>query len=198
MPPADLPLSRTCRLGDFPGCLSVAAWQERLAHHAWTLWMHVHHLRLRDPSLVVNLSGAAFEAPGPTAIYRTREAAATAPAPDGAWVSAVFGLGVLDRIEAPVKFLAQAREVLRPPGLLFLTFAYWDAEGPDTAAGAEERRRIYSAASYQKLIREARRLGFENFGGVDWGYHGDTLDDHSWASLVLTLRGGAGGANGRE
>ena len=49
---------------------------------------------------------------------------------------AVYGLCVLDRIEAPVRFLTQARDILRPQGLLFLTFAYWDAEGQDTASGA--------------------------------------------------------------
>lgn len=183
----DLPLSRTCRLEDFPGCLSVAAWQERLAHHAWLLWSHAHHLRVRDPALVVNLTGAAFEAPGPTAVYRTGWPLVDPPGP----VSAVFGLGVLDHVEAPVKFLSDARSWLQPPGLLYLTFAYWSAEGEDTAVGAEERRRIYSAHSYQRLIRDARRLGFECFGGTDWRYHGDYLDDHSLASLVLTGRNGA-------
>jgi hypothetical protein len=26
------------------------------------------------------------------------------------------------------------------------------------------------------------------FGGLDWSYHGHTLDDHTLASLVLTRR----------
>jgi hypothetical protein len=38
------------------------------------------------------------------------------------------------------------------------------------------------------LIRDARRAGFENFGGTDWTYHGNFLDDHSLASLVFTKR----------
>ena len=158
---AALALSRTCALSDFPGCLTVAAWQQQLAEEAWAQWIHMHHVRTRDASLVVNYA----EVP--------------------------FGLCVLDRIEAPVRFLGQAAEILQPAGLLFLTFAYWAAEGDDTASGADERLRIYSAHSYQRLIRDARRLGFENFGGTDWTYHGDLLDDHSLASLVLTKRGDA-------
>ena len=176
-------LSRTCNLRDFPGCITVAAWQQRLAEEAWALWTAVHHLRTRDGSVVVNYSQVDFLAPGPTAHYADRE-----PWAPERRVPAVFGLCVLDRIEAPVAFLSQAHEALRRQGLLFLTFSYWDAEGPDTAAGAEERRRIYSAHSYQRLIRDARRLGFENFGGTDWTYHGDYLDDHSLASLVLWKR----------
>jgi hypothetical protein len=184
---APLALSRTCNLDDFPGCLSVAAWQQRLADQAWSLWTHAQHLRTRAASLVVNGAGIEFLAPGPSAIYCTapeeaREVASTLGVP------AVFALSVLDHIEAPVSFLTQAAGTLKPQGLLFLTFAYWDAEGPDTAAGCDERRRIYSAHSYQRLIREARKAGFETFGGTDWRYHGHYLDDHSLASLVLTRR----------
>jgi SAM-dependent methyltransferase len=180
-----LALSRTCDLRDFPGCLTVADWQQGLANLAWETWLHMHHLRTRTPSLVVNYAGVPFQAPGPTAIYRSSDIPSNGSGP----VSAIFGLSVLDHVEAPVTFLSEAAEILQPPGLLVLTFAYWDAEGPDTAAGHDERRRIYSAASYQKLIREARRVGFENFGRIDWRYHGDFLEDHSLASLVLTKRG---------
>ena len=145
-------------------------------------------MRTRDGSLVVNYSEVAFLAPGPTATYWSRdEEQRTDGQRDG--VPAVYGLCVLDRIEAPVRFLTQAAQILRPQGLLFLTFSYWDAEGRDTATGADERLRIYSAHSYQRLIRDARRVGFENFGGTDWTYHGNFLDDHSLASLVLTKRG---------
>jgi len=168
----------------------VAAWQQRLAEEAWARWLAAQHLRTRDGGLVVNYAEVDFQAPGPTATYWTR--AGERHAIDGdAPVPAVYGVCVLDRIEAPVKFLHQAGQLLQPEGLLFLTFAYWDAQGPDTASGADERRRIYSAHSYQRLIRDARRLGFENFGGIDWAYHGDYLDDHSLASLVLTKRGRA-------
>ena len=184
---AALALSRTCNLRDFPGCLTVAAWQQRLAEAAWNEWIHMHHLRTRDGGLVVNYSEVAFVAPGPTATYW---APGELQRVDGQQdqVPAVYGLCVLDRIEAPVRFLTQAAEILQPQGLLFLTFAYWAAEGRDTAIGADERRRIYSAHSYQRLIRDARRIGFENFGGTDWTYHGDFLDDHSLASLVFTKR----------
>lgn len=170
-------LSRTCDLRDFPGCLTVAAWQQFLADEAWARWVEAQHVRTREGGLVVNYTNARFTAPGPT------------PTDDPVViVPAVYGLGVLDRAEAPVRFLTTASYRLRPSGLLVLTFAYWDAEGPDTALGHQDRKRIYSAHSYQRLIRDARRVGFENFGGIDWTYHGDVLTDHSLASLVLRKR----------
>jgi hypothetical protein len=199
-------LSRTCNLADFPACDSAAMWQQCLAVEAWARWITMQHLRTRDGSLVVNYSPGPFEAPGPTAVYRYRgqvyaEDDVQPPVP------AVFGLGVLDRIAAPVSFLTHAGQLLGPRGLLVLTFSYWDAEGPDTARGHHERCRIYSAHSYQRLIRDARRVGFTTWGGVDWTYHGNVLDDHSLASLVLIKREGethgdrdrdapAGGAGG--
>jgi hypothetical protein len=185
-----LALSRTCALRDFPDCLSVAAWQQQLAEAAWAQWLAAEHLRTRAGGLVVNYSGVEFLAPGPTATYwfRPEEEQPVDGQPEA--VPAVYGLCVLDRIAAPVAFLSQAAGILGPRGLLFLTFAYWDAEGADTAAGHEERRRIYSAHSYNRLIRDARRVGFESFGGMDWTYHGDWLEDHSLASLVLTKRDG--------
>jgi hypothetical protein len=165
--------------------VTVATWQQQLALTAWAQWLDAHHRRTREGSLVVNYSGVPFQAPGPTATYEYRVGDRNG---DRVKVPAVYGLCVLDRIDAPVAFLSRASKVLGPLGLLFLTFAYWDAEGEDTAAGHEERRRIYSAHSYQRLIRDARRVGFENFGGTDWAYHGDWLDDHSLASLVLIKR----------
>jgi hypothetical protein len=190
MSTSGLALSRTCDLRDFPGCLTVAAWQQQLAEVAWARWIAEHHLRTRDGGVVVNYAEVPFQAPGPTAHYWTHvdERQVVNGYPDQ--VPAVFGLCVLDRIEAPVRFLTQAAQLLQPKGLLFLTFAYWAAEGDDTASGAEARRRIYSAHSYQRLIRDARRVGFENFGGTNWTYHGDVLDDHSLASLVCIKRPG--------
>lgn len=188
-----LALSRTCSLLDFPACLSVAAWQQQLADQAWAAWTAAEHLRTRAGSLVVNYSGVDFLAPGPTATYWYRSGEEQPVDGQPAEVPAVYGLCVVDRIAAPVTFLSQAAEILGPHGLLFLTFAYWDAEGQDTAVGHDERRRIYSAHSYQRLIRDARRVGFENFGGTDWTYHGNWLEDHSLASLVLTKREGGGG-----
>lgn len=181
-----LALSKTCSLTDFPECLSVAEWQQCLAERAWALWQAEHHILTRESSLVVNyLDGVSFIAPGPEAIYRYR------PQGDLAvehTVPAVYGLCVLDRIEAPVKFLSRARHILRPQGLLFLTFTFWDAEGPDVAKGSAQRMRIYDRSSWTKLVSEARRLGLLGFGGHDWTYHGNTMDDHTLASLVLTKR----------
>lgn len=180
-----LALSRTCNLLDFPGVITVAAWQQALARHAWTQWITDQHLRTREQSLVHNWSGCDFEAPGPTAIYRY-----PGESDHGIerQVSAVFGLCVLDHIEAPLRFISRAGQLLRPKGLLFLTFTFWDAQGPDIAKGHEQRTRIYDAGSWKKLMREAKGVGFEQFGGVDWRYYGHKLDDHSLASLVLTRR----------
>ena len=181
-----LPLSRSCDLSDFPDCITVAAWQQSLADHTWAQWMETTHVRSREPSLVVNWSGCTFIAPGVEARYQYPGQPDNG-APAGR-LPAVWGLCVIDRIDAPVRFLTRATEVLRRSGLLFLTFAFWNAEGPDTAAGAEERKRIYDVTSTKKLIAEARRLGLQNFGGTDWTYHGHKLDDHTLASLVLVRR----------
>lgn len=177
-----LALSRTCNLLDFPACLTVAGWQQLLAIHAWQQWTESEHLRTRDPSICVNTLGLPFVAPGPTPLYEREVNGVEHP------VSAVFGLSVIDHIEDPVRFLKRVAKILAPPGLLFLTFAFWDAEGPDCASGHQGRRRIYDVHSWKKLITEARKAGFQNFGGTDWAYHGNKLEDHSLASLVLTRR----------
>lgn len=179
--------SRTCNLRDFTGCVTVATWQQRLAEAAWRAWTTEGHVQTRLPSLCCNWSGAPFEAPGPTAIYQLRgQKVPLVPAK----LPAVYGLNVLDHLDAPVRFLVDSADRLRPGGLLFLTFAFWDAEGPDEAVGKELRTRIYDATSEKKLLVEARRLGLQPFGELDWQYHGNTLDDHTLASLVLTKRGG--------
>lgn len=180
-----LALSRTCRFGDFTSCITVADWQQALAERAWAHWEAAHHVRTREASLVVNYADTPFLAPGPTARYQYR--GQLEQGIDHA-LPAIYGLCVLDRIEAPVRFLLRAKQILRPQGLLFLTFTFWDAEGPDCAAGAASRTRIYDVHSWKKLVAEARKMGFHGFGGHDWAYHGNTLDDHSLASLVLTRR----------
>jgi hypothetical protein len=181
-----LGLSRTCDLRDFPGVITVASWQQALADHAWAMWTEAEHLRTREPSLVHNWSGCAFLAPGPSAIYHYRGQRDNGREPEQ--VSAVFGLSVVDHTDAPVRFLTKAGTRLRRHGLLFLTMAFWNAQGEDVAKGHEYRARIYNAQSWKKLIREARYAGFDTFGGIDWRYHGNYLDDHSLASLVLTRR----------
>jgi hypothetical protein len=187
-----LALSRTCDLRDFASCATVAGWQQALAEASWQQWQEAQHVRTRAPSLCVNWSGCPFIAPGATAIYQERrKEPRTAQGGNGVPTSrlpAVYGLSVLDRIDAPVRFLSESTAILRPTGLLFLTFAFWDAEGPDVAAGALDRRRIYDLTSVKKLLIEARRVGLIPFGGVDWTYHGDKLDDHTLASLVLVRR----------
>lgn len=180
-----LPLSRTCNLRDFPHAVSVATWQQALAEAAWQRWLVTFHRRTREAPLVVNYSGCAFEAPGPTGIYRY-----PGDSTDGLLqLPAIWALCVLDHIDAPMAFLHQAAEHLSADGLLFLTFAYWASEGEDKASGRETRRRIYSARSQKKVIAEVRPWGLVPFGGVDWTYYGDRLgDDHTLASLVLVRR----------
>ena len=188
-----LALSRTCALADdFPYCLSVAEWQQQLADEAWARWLDTFHVRTRDHSLCVNWSGCNFIAPGVEAEYRYR---GENPHDNGhgralpaAGLPAIYGLSVLDHSEAPVRFITRAAQVLRARGLLFLTFAFWDAEGADCAMGHQDRCRIYDVHSWKKLVAEAKRIGFTPFGGFNWTYHGNRLDDHSLASLVLTKR----------
>lgn len=178
-------LSRTCNFADFADCYTVADWQQELADHAWALWEQEHHIRTRESSLVVNYADIPFLAPGPAAHYQYPGQEENGLPHE---LPAIYGLCVLDRIEAPVKFLLRARQTLRTDGLLFLTFTFWDAEGADEAAGAESRARIYDVHSWKKLVAEARKVGFRGFGGMDWDYHGHWLDDHSLASLVLTKK----------
>jgi hypothetical protein len=181
-----LALSRTCNLADFPGVVTVAGWQQALAEQAWSLWLAEHHILTREQVVCDNYSNAPFVAPGPSALYRYPGAKDNGSITRA--VPAVYGLCVLDRIEAPVSYLTRAAQVLRAKGLLFLTFTFWDAEGEDCAAGHEGRTRIYDAHSWKKLVSEARRAGFQTFGGMDWRYYGNKLDDHTLASLVLTRR----------
>ena len=183
-----LALSRTCNLADFPDVVTVAGWQEALAHYAWNVWVEAQHIRSREQTVCDNYSGCRFEAPGPRALYRYPHTGDNGTPGITRAVPAVFGLCVLDRIDAPVKYLQRAATILRPHGLLYLTFTFWNAEGEDVAAGHEDRRRIYDVHSVTKLITEARRHGFTGFGGMDWRYHGNKLDDHTLASLVLTRR----------
>lgn len=187
-----LALSRTCQLADFPGCETVARWQELLAEAAWAQWQAEHHARVREGSRCVNYSGIPFLAPGPEAYYEYTPATNGGPPflqPIDRQLAAIYALRVLDRIEEPVRFVSRAAQVLRPHGLLFLTFAFWNAEGPDEAEGHEHRTRIYDVHSWERLIRDARKSGFAPFGGIDWTYHGNKLGrDYTLASLVLTRR----------
>lgn len=180
-----LSLSRTCNLRDFPEAISVAAWQQALAVATWQRWLLAFHRRTREAPLVVNYSGCQFEAPGPTGIYRY-----PGESTDGLQrLPAIWALCVIDHIEAPLAFLHQAAEHLSADGLLFLTFAFWAAEGEDKASGSETRARIYDAKAQKKLMFEVRPWGLTPFGGVDWTYYGNRLGgDHTLASLVFTRR----------
>lgn len=182
MPATLVGLSRTCDLSDFPGVVTVAGWQQALALQAWAQWASAEPL-LATAVLVHNWSGCAFLGPA-DALYSDPGRTLTVDQR----VPAIFALSVLDHHEAPRRFLGEAARQLQGGGLLFLTFAFWNAQGTDVAQGHEHRARIYNAGSWKTLMREARGLGFDLFGGVDWAYHGHRLEDHTLASLVLTRR----------
>lgn len=180
-------LTRACAPADLATSGSVACWQQQLVLEAYEAWIY------RGPSLLVqpepvacyNWGAASFRAPGPDPTYFAYHDPEVAIAP----CSAIFALSVLDRVDAPLRFLRGQAERLLPGGLLVCTFAAWDACGPDCAIGHELRARIYDRHSWRKLLREARTLfQLEPFGGVDLRYRGHTLGDHTLATLVATKR----------
>jgi hypothetical protein len=141
------------------------------------------------PILCVNWSHCAFCAPGPLVRQQYHQWGDLPRLPyldPSVRIGAVFALSVLDRIEAPIAFLRRQLEGLLGGGLIFATFAYWDASGPDCAIGHEIRQRIYEQNSLTLLIGNLRRLDLHVYGGIDWRYHGHTLADHTLATLVLT------------
>jgi len=178
-----LALSRSCALTDFPACHSAAEWQQCLAIEAWQRnTLSPYHLA--GPSYTVNWSGCVFSAPGPAAATSWDELILAPPAS----LASVYALSVLDRIDAPQRFLSQAASRLCLGGMVLCTFAAWNAAGPDTATGCEIRKRIYTweQRAMRRFTDELRlSYGLALFGGVDWRYHGDQLGDHTVASLVL-------------
>lgn len=179
----DLALTRSCRFADFPGCRSVADWQQAIVHAAYDRWLSAPQRFVGTAhALCINWGGCAFEAPGDP-IYRLGPDIGTRR---GDRLSAIFALSVLDRVDMPMRFLKQQVERLLPGGLLVCTFACWDVEGPDCAIGKEIRRRIYNPDSWLLLVDNVRKLSLRTFGGIDWTYHGHTLGDHTLATLVLT------------
>lgn len=182
-----LPLTRTAALADFRGCDSVAMWQQCLAVEAWQRWASGPDRTLASEVICYNWGAAHFRAPGPAPIYYGYGDSGIDVEP----LTAIFALSVLDRVPAPLRFLRQHADRLLPGGLLVCTFAAWDITGEDCARGHELRHRMYDHSSWRKLLHETRILGLASFGGVDLRYHGDTLGDHTLASLVAVKRGGA-------
>lgn len=183
MTPCPLPLTRTAAFVDFRDCDSVAVWQQCLAIEAYQRW---GRLPAQTPDygeiLCYNWGAAHFRAPGLAPIYLGY--GDTGIEPD--CLSAVFALSVLDRVDAPLRFLRRVVNHLLPGGLVVCTFAAWDITGEDCAVGCKQRQRIYDHGSWRKLLHETRILGLASFGGVDLRYHGDTCGDHTLATLVAT------------
>jgi SAM-dependent methyltransferase len=190
---APLALNKTAALPDFRGCCSVADWQQCLAEAAYKEWVTQAPPLYQQPlgALVYNWGAASFTAPrvwvdGPIYTKGFGDAPTSYTAP----LDAIYALSVLDRVEAPLRFLRHTIDLLRPGGLLVCTFAVWDADGYDCALGHELRARIYNRGSWKKLLEEVRLIDLQPFGGVDLRYHGDTLGDHTLATLVAVTPGG--------
>jgi hypothetical protein len=173
-----LPLTRTACLTDYPDCISVGQWQQQLAIDAYQRWGGDP---TEPPALCLNWGAASFRAPGPDPVYIGYHDALPEQGP----YSSLFALSVLDRVQEPIRFLHQQIGRLLPGSLVVCTFAIWDALGDDSALGCEMRHRIYDWHSWQRLVRRLTQLGLQPFGGVDFRYHGDTLGDHTLASMTL-------------
>jgi hypothetical protein len=177
-----LALTRTASLADFDRCDSVAVWQQCLAIDAYQRWLQHTPVTYLHGILCYNWGAAHFRAPGPHPIYREYGELYTEPDP----LAAIFALSVLDRVIAPLRFLRHLAAQIQPDGLIVCTFAAWDAVGEDCAVGHELRQRIYDRDAWRKLLYDVKGLGLEAFGGVDYRYHGDTLGDHTLATLVVS------------
>ena len=180
-----LPLTRTANLADFPGCGSVAQWQQRHAIDAYHRWQD--SAWVEGGTVCLNWGAAAFRAFGDDPIYRSRHDPIDAFDPET--LAIIYNLSVLDRIEGPCRFLRQQAATLAPEGMIVCTFAAWDASGPDCAVGHELRSRIYDRELWSDLIQRLRKLGLYTFGGVDLRYRGHTLGDHTLATLVVQKKG---------
>lgn len=175
-------LTRSASLDDYEDCISVADWQQRLAIDAYWRWRE--RTSLYGAVLCLNWGAASFRAPGAAPIYRGyREGPDLTDPPEP--LAALFALSVLDRIARPLRLLHFYADRLEPGGLIVCTFAAWNATGEDCAVGCELRSRIYDRESWGTLLHESKRIGLEPLGGVDLRYRGDTLGDHTLASLVM-------------
>lgn len=97
-------------------------------------------------------------------------------------------VSVIEHVDDLPAFVYHLTCLLAPGGLLVLTMDYWNRCGPDMAARADERRRIFCPKTYTKLRQEFAALQLTPFGGVDLTYHGAQVDDYTFASLVLEKR----------
>lgn len=179
--PTLLPLTRSASLDDFPACPSAALWQQVHAIDAYQRWTGGPYKEPPGRVLCLNWGAAQFHAPGLDPVYRYHND----PESTIDKLAAVFALSVLDRVDAPLRFLRQTAERLLPGGLIICTYAAWDATGRDCAVGHELRKRIYDRESWRKLLHDVRGLGLEPFGGVDLRHRGNVFGDHTLASLVI-------------
>lgn len=188
------------------GCLSVRAWGYGMALYARAVWQQRMesqrppgylwqildvggvHPNGRDLPLTTILSEAARRA-GVHQEVAIVDPVLTATM-EAAHISAnsqdcIFGLDLFEHAAEPTRVLKAMHRALVPWGLLFLTFAYTDSEGPDEFCDAYTRRRIYTPHTWNKLYKLARELGFRKCGEADWKPRGSHRDDYNTASLCM-------------
>jgi len=96
-------------------------------------------------------------------------------------------ISVLEHVpdEEVRRFLRAARMLLRKGGLLVFTVDCWNTPGPDRAHFHWMRKRIYTPDTLRALHQSLWELGFLRFGRSDYVYHGPTIYDYGFASLMM-------------
>lgn len=114
---------------------------------------------------------------------------------------AVLCVSVLEHVEELSGFLLHLDRVLVPGGLLFLTVDCEDmpsADGLDNRHFHWMRRRIFNLETWRRLGEPFAQVGYQLFGGADWGWHGSHVFDYSFASLCLVKPTVADGERARR
>ena len=165
--------------------ITPTEWQQAWGEEVYRQWSDAEgRPSVVGPAYSLNWGHTPFEAPSPDFI------------PISAWpalprvgLSAVWALMVVDRLISPRRWLRDVALHLQPGGLLACSFAYWSAEGEDTALGHEQRERIYNLASWRELVSvDLPQVGFARFGQVDWSWKGAACEDHTIATVVAVRR----------
>lgn len=165
---------------------TVQQWQAVWASFVYVTWTGADgHPPVEGGHVCLNWSQTVVQCPSPEPTYLTTWPSVTDPGS----LAAVWAWEVLDKHEAPNRWLRKVSTALAPGGLFVATFALWDAEGPDVASGAAERRRIYTVRMWQELGQDLRRLGFAPLGKIDWRYYGHAVGgDHTIGTVVAVRR----------
>ncbi len=99
---------------------------------------------------------------------------------------AVVSISTFEHTSNPLAFLEACCTILKPGGLLFLTFDYAPNSGKDTYHFNWMRERIVNHLLWGRLAKILHALhGYDHFGDVDWISHGPHVYDYAFASLCL-------------